>query len=310
MGKTWLEVALNGGLTRESQPHVPVSVEEIVADGIACVKAGAAIVHVHSYDVATGRQKDDADLYARIIDGIRSQVDAIVYPTVIGGTRGGSEVTVVGPERYAAVKALAERGLLEWTVCDPGSTNIALYAGLSRGWKSSVYVNTESDIRTGLALAEEHGLVPSYAIYEPGFLRLGAALAEHYPSLKTPVYRFMFSDRMTFGFAPRDYALDAYLAMLQEYAAGAPWMIAGLMVDVTPLMARTVAAGGHVRVGLEDAHHRNERTNVQFVEAAEGDCARRRIARDGGRGPRFGLTRRVRHFAEDSEPLLGAQCRH
>src|SRR5690242_19095281 len=91
MGKTWLEVALNGGLTREVQPHVPVSVEEIVADGIACVKAGAAIVHLHSYDVATGRQKDDTDLYARIIEGIKSKVDAIVYPTVIGGTRGASE---------------------------------------------------------------------------------------------------------------------------------------------------------------------------------------------------------------------------
>src|SRR6185295_4766507 len=128
MSKTWLEVALNGGLTRESQPHVPVSVEEIVADGIACVKAGAAIVHVHSYDVATGRQKDDADLYARIIEGIRSKVDAIVYPTVIGGTERGSEVTRVGADRYAAVVGLAERGLLEWTVCDPGSTNIALQA--------------------------------------------------------------------------------------------------------------------------------------------------------------------------------------
>ncbi|HEX2590012.1 MAG TPA: 3-keto-5-aminohexanoate cleavage protein [Rhizomicrobium sp.] len=203
MAKTWLEVALNGGLTRESQPHVPVSVEEIVADGIACVKAGASIVHLHSYDIATGRQKDDVDLYARIIDGIRSKVDAIVYPTVIGGTRGASEVTVVGPERYKAVVGLAERGLLEWTVCDPGSTNTALYAGVERGWKSSVYVNTESDIRTGLALALEHGLVPSYAIYEPGFLRLGSALAKRYPKLKTPVYRFMFSDRMTFGFAPR-----------------------------------------------------------------------------------------------------------
>jgi uncharacterized protein (DUF849 family) len=273
-GKIGLEVALNGGLTREIQPHVPVSVEEIVADGIACVKAGASIVHLHSYDVLTGRQKDDADVYARIIEGIRSKVDAIVYPTVIGGTRGASEVTVVGPERYKAVVGLAERGLLEWTVCDPGSTNTALYAGLEPGWKSSVYVNTESDIRTGLALAEEHGLVPSYAIYEPGFLRLGSALAKRYAKLKTPVYRFMFSDRMTFGFAPRDYALDAYLSMMEEFAPGAPWMIAGLMVDVTPLMARTVAAGGHVRVGLEDAHHRNARTNVQLVEAAAKEIAR------------------------------------
>jgi uncharacterized protein (DUF849 family) len=167
--------------------------------------------------------------------------------------------------------------LLEWTVCDPGSTNIALYSGIERGWPSSVYANTESDIRTGLALAEKYALVPSYAIYEPGFLRLGAALAKRYAKLKTPVYRFMFSDRMTFGFAPRDYALDAYLAMMAEFAPAAPWMIAGLMVDVAPLIARTVAAGGHVRVGLEDAQHRSARSNVQLVETAA-----REIARAGG----------------------------
>jgi uncharacterized protein (DUF849 family) len=34
-------------------------VAEIVADGIACVEAGAAILYMHPYDEATGRQEDD-----------------------------------------------------------------------------------------------------------------------------------------------------------------------------------------------------------------------------------------------------------
>ena len=44
----------------------PISVKEIVDDGIACARSGAAIVHVHAYDEQTGRQKDDVDLYAAI----------------------------------------------------------------------------------------------------------------------------------------------------------------------------------------------------------------------------------------------------
>src|SRR5689334_16338360 len=80
--KTWLEVALNGPWTRSRQPGMPVTIREIVDDGIACVEAGAAIVYVHAYDAASGRQTQDPDVYAAIIAGIRNKVDAIVYPTI------------------------------------------------------------------------------------------------------------------------------------------------------------------------------------------------------------------------------------
>lgn len=250
--KTWLEVALNGGWTRARQPRIPVSVDEIIADGIACVRAGAAIIHLHAYDVETGKQHDDPDLYGRIIEGIREKVDAIVYPTIDGGVLAGSELSATGPARYRAIEVLGARGALEWSVVDPGSVNTASYAGLKRGWPSSVYLNTESDVRHGLDLANTHGFHPSYAIYEPGFIRLGAALAALYPNLKMPIYRLMFSDGLAFGFPPRDYALNAYIAQLAQFAPKAPWMIAGLMTDITPLIPLAVEHGGHIRTGLED----------------------------------------------------------
>ncbi len=275
--KTWLEVALNGGWTRALQPRIPVTVDEIIAEGVACVHAGAAIVHLHAYDAASGRQRDDADLYARIIEGVRSQVDAIVYPTIEGSAPPNSELSKTGPERYRAVERLAERGLIEWSVVDPGTVNTSSYAGIKHNRPGTVYLNPESDIRHGLALAERYGFHPSYAIYEPGFLRMGAALTARYAGLKTPIYRFMFSDGFTFGFAPRGYALDAYLASLEEHAAGAPWMIAGLMADMTPLIEQTVTRGGHVRTGLEDVRLGSTRGNIELVtEAADA------IARAGG----------------------------
>ena len=80
--KVWIEAALNGPWGRERQPKIPITVEQIIADGIAVAQAGAAIVHLHAYDTKTGRQLDDWSLYAQIIEGIRAQADVIVYPTI------------------------------------------------------------------------------------------------------------------------------------------------------------------------------------------------------------------------------------
>jgi 3-keto-5-aminohexanoate cleavage enzyme len=263
MHKTWLEVALNGAWGKDLQPHIPVRVDDIVAQGVACAAEGAAIVHVHAYDPDTGRQRDDADIYARIIEGIRSRVDCIVYPTIpVSGD------TLSATERFRAIEALARRGLLEWAVVDPGSVNL----------DSFVYVNPDEHVRHGLGLAAHYGFHPGYAIYEPGFVRLGALRAREAGAVPQPVYRFMFSDDLPFGFPPELYALEAYLRLLEGNAPGAPWMVAGLSVDVLPLVSAAIERGGHVRVGLEDAPLGSARSNVDWTIAA-----RRAIEDAGGR---------------------------
>jgi 3-keto-5-aminohexanoate cleavage enzyme len=250
--KTWLEVSLNGSWTRRHQPLIPVSPPEIIAEGIAAVRAGAAIVHLHAYDAATGRQRDDAEIYAAIISGIRTEVDAIVYPT-IPHLEPGHDSRERARRRYGAIEALGRRGLLEWMVVDPGTVNLARYDAIVGGGEGIVYVNSESDIRAGLDLAQRYRLHASYAIYEPGFLRLGTALHRRYPEAPQPIYRLMFSEQLAFGFPPEPFALAAYCELLRREAPDAPWMVAGLGVDVLPLIPDVVAAGGHVRVGLEDA---------------------------------------------------------
>lgn len=265
--KTWLEVALNGAWTKAVQPGIPVNVNDIVEQAIACVQAGAAIVHVHAYDEASGRQTEDADVYARIIEGIRAKVDAIVYPTLPGIAGTGNGAALTAQQRFAHVETLAKRGLIEWAAVDPGSVNIAHYDDLREDKPGFVYLNPEDHVRHGLGLARRFGFHAACAIYEPGFLRLGSTL--HWrESCPAPVYRFMFSRGFTFGFPPEDYGVTAYLNLLDQVAPGAQWMIGGLDVDVTPLIPRAVMEGGHVRVGLEDAPLGSDKTNVQWVEQA------------------------------------------
>jgi uncharacterized protein (DUF849 family) len=268
MPKVWIEAALNGAWTRERQPAIPISVEEIVADGIAAAKAGAAIIHLHAYDVATGRQRDDYDIYAPIIEGIRAKVDAIVYPTLpITGSGYAGELRSA-QERYAHLERLAKNGLAEWGVIDPGSAVFTRFDQIARGEAGYTYFNPDEHVREGMRIAADYGVRPSYAIYEAGCTRLGAATAASMPKVPTPVYRFMFAEEFCFGFPPREHYLDTHLALLDEVAPGAPWMVAGLGVDIRPLIAPAVAHSGHIRVGLEDRPWGVAETNRGLVEEA------------------------------------------
>jgi 3-keto-5-aminohexanoate cleavage enzyme len=40
-----IEVAFNGATTKATNPHVPRTPAEITADALACIRAGATIVH-------------------------------------------------------------------------------------------------------------------------------------------------------------------------------------------------------------------------------------------------------------------------
>jgi uncharacterized protein (DUF849 family) len=79
---------------------------------------------------------------------------------------------------------------------------------------------------------------------------------------------YMFSDDLRFGYPPAPFALDSYRELLAREAPGAPWTMAGLGVDVRPLIPAAVAAGGHVRVGLEDAPLGTGIANLDWVRAA------------------------------------------
>jgi uncharacterized protein (DUF849 family) len=42
-----IEVAINGATTKEHNPNVPRTPDEIATDALACLEAGGAIIHNH-----------------------------------------------------------------------------------------------------------------------------------------------------------------------------------------------------------------------------------------------------------------------
>jgi uncharacterized protein (DUF849 family) len=251
-----IEAAINGGTRRSHNPHVPRTPAEVAADAIACLDAGASVIHSHIEDLGLlGR--DGAERYAeayRVI--VEARPDAILCPTA--GVGGSLEA------RWAHTELLAQSGLIRMSVLDPGSVNIANSGkdGLPGDFRA-VYAVPFAEIEYLLDLLSRHRLGPSIAIYEPSYLQ--TTLAYHRagrmpPGAMVKLYfagDYNFTDFVKggfkfFGLNPTRKAFDAYVEMME--GGGLPWSVAVPGGDVTAvgLTRLAIEQGGHVRVGLED----------------------------------------------------------
>jgi uncharacterized protein (DUF849 family) len=261
----FIEAALNGPWSQRRQPLMPVTTDALIAEGIDCARAGASVIHIHVYDPDTGQQFENFDAYKEVIEGIREYEDVIVYPTLPLSGFGKTDQTFSAEARFKTVEKLANAGLMEWSVIDPGTTQITELDPTNSEQVQFLYINSEAEIRYGLELASRYDFVPSFAIYEPGFLRLGAMLFKNAKGCPRPIYRFMFSDKLSFGFPAEEIYLLAYIDLLKQTNPEAVWMIAGLQVNLRGIICTCLEGGGHIRTGLEDSYFYSEVGNLNLV---------------------------------------------
>ncbi|HXY93022.1 MAG TPA: 3-keto-5-aminohexanoate cleavage protein [Acidimicrobiia bacterium] len=264
-----IEVAVNGVTRKERNPTVPVEPDEVAADTIRCLDAGATVVHTHPHAFGDGSPPDVvAERYAGAYRTVVAErPGAILYPTMSGGP------TVGG--RWDHHRILAREGLIRCGCLDPGSTNLASFGadGLPTA-TDFVYTNSPNDIRYMMSGCADEGLGPSFAIYEPAFLRM---VLGYHRSGKLPagaLVKFYFSgDRgylapgyPTFSAPPIPEALALYRAMLAD--TDLPWAVTVLGGDIldTPVARLALEQGGHIRVGLED--YSDAESNVACVQRA------------------------------------------
>ena len=289
-----VEVALNGVASKAVNPAVPVEPDQLLADMLACLDAGASIAHQHD---AVGPDGDSDTMAAMSLELYRSVLavhpDAILYPAVTWGP--------TLPDRWAHHEVLAAEGVLRTCFVDPGSVNLATLDDEGVVAPSDfVYRHTPAEIRWWFAQCDRLGLAPNMSIFEPGFLRVALAY-ERAGRLAPGAYvRFYFGGGeyliarpgpFSFGMPPLEPCLDAYLAMLD--GSDLPWFVAVLAGDcVGSGMARlAIERGGHVRVGLEDAAGARSATNVELVaEVVELAAALgRRVATPAEAADLFGI---------------------
>ena len=275
-----IEVAVNGIASKDRSPHVPCSPGEIARDALACLAAGAAIVHNHNADFTVDAERA-AELYlAAWRPVLQARPDAILYPTI------GFGATM--EEKYRHHDILARAEVLRMGLLDPGSVNFgATDADGIPGAPDFVYANSFTDIRHEVDVCVRHRLGPSISIFEPGFLR--CALAYHRAG-RLPAgalvklyfggdFDYLGGPRrgVGFGLPPTRLSLEAYLAMME--GSTLPWAVAVLGGDVVEsgLARHALERGGHLRVGLEDHAGPRTPTNEELVREAV------QLAREVGR---------------------------
>jgi uncharacterized protein (DUF849 family) len=112
-----LQAALNGDLTKAAHPTVPVSVEELVRDAAACVKAGARAIHLHPRD-SEGRERLDPKVVDETVVKVR---DACGVPV---GVTTGAWIEPDLERRLELVAAWRAPDYTSVNLSEPGATEV------------------------------------------------------------------------------------------------------------------------------------------------------------------------------------------
>ncbi len=252
-----IEAAINGVTSKEQNRRVPRLPPEITSDALACLAAGATIVHNH-VDVA---MVDGPTAAGRYLEGWRPVWEvvpgALLYPTVNAGPVEMS---------FAHLPILANAGC-RIGIVDAGSVNLGGF----------VYANSRADIDYQVDVCTESGIGPSMAIFEPGFLRAALRLAAAGRLPAGAMIKLYFGGEAgylggIFGLPPTAPAFHAYLSMLEDCPL--PWSVAVIGGDVieSGIARMALEKGGHLHVGLEDWGGDGEPSNEELVNAAIEAC--------------------------------------
>jgi len=259
------------GDTARASDRVPVTPEEIAGSAIEAARAGAAVVHIHVRDAATGRGSRDIELYREVVERVRSSdVDAVLNLTagmggdlVLGGVDAPLPLDADGTDMAGAAERLAHVEALRPEICtlDCGSMNFA--AG-----GDYVMVNTPGMLRAMARRVQELGVRPELEVFDTGHLVLVEQLIRD-GVVDEPVL-IQLCMGIPYG-APDD--PSTLMAMVNRLPPGAVFSAFSIGRMQLPYVALAALAGGNARVGLEDNIYLSRgvlATNAQLVERAVG----------------------------------------
>ena len=268
--EVFITCAVTGsGESLEASDRVPVSPQQIAGAAIEAARAGAAVVHIHVRDPATGRGSRDTALYREVVERIRAaDVDAVLNLTagmggdlVLGGTDAPLPLDETGTDMAGAEERLAHVAELRPEICtlDCGSMNFA--AG-----GDYVMTNTPAMLRAMAERIRALGVRPELEVFDTGHLVMVKDLIRDGLIDDPPLIQLCMGIR--YG-APDDPA--TLLALVSRLPPGAVFSAFSIGRMQLPYVAMAALAGGNVRVGLEDNLYLSRgvlATNRELVERA------------------------------------------
>lgn len=228
MEKLIITAAICGAeVTKEQNPAVPYTVEEIAKEAKSAVDAGAAIVHLHVRE-DDGTPTQSRARFKECIDAIK-----LVCPNVILIPSTGGAVGMTADERLQPTELFPEMATLDCGTCNFGD---------------DVFENTMPIMRAfGKRMLENH-IKPEYECFEMGHLDTILNMAKKGLVPGAPM-QFNFVLGVP-GCTPA--TVSNLCWMVNNIPAGSTWTCTGIGRHAFTLAAPTIVMGGNVRVGFED----------------------------------------------------------
>ena len=246
MEKLIITAAICGAeVTKENNPAVPYTIEELVREAKSAYDAGASVIHLHvRWDDGTPTQ--DSGRFQEAVDAIRKVCpDAIIQPST------GGAVGMTDEERLASTDIIPTP---EFATLDCGTCN---FGG------DEVFVNTENTILHFAEVMQKRGIKPELEVFDKGMI--DAALKVDKKGLLNHPLHFDFVLGVQMSATLRDLVF-----MAGSLPPGSTWTATGIGRNAFDIAAGAIILGGHVRVGFEDSIYLEKgvlaKSNGELVE--------------------------------------------
>ncbi len=250
MDKVIVTAAVTGSRpTKEMNPAVPYTPEEIAQSAIECYQAGAAVAHIHVRDPETGKPDFRIELFQEVMDRIRSKCDMLVNLTT-------SALFLAGPN---LIEKRLQPVALQPELCslDLGSIN----------FPDAVFLNPPEWGRAAVERMRGHGVKPEIEVFDVGHIHQAMGLVEEGLIDDPPCFQLCMGVRWGIEATPEN-----LLFMKSKLPPNARWSVLGVGRAQKQMIALGILLGGNVRVGFEDNIYLRDgilaKSNAQLVNMA------------------------------------------
>ena len=232
-------------VTKENNPAVPYTVEEVVREAKSVYDAGAALIHLHvRWDDGTPTQ--DKGRFQEMVDAIRKECPDVIIQPSTGGAVGMTDLERL---QSTEITPTPEMATLDCGTCNFGGDEI--------------FINTDNTIANFGDIMQERGIKPECEVFDKGMIDLALKAAKK-GHIKYPIhFDFVLGVQMTA--TVRDLVI-----MATSIPADSTWTATGIGKNAWGIAAATIAMGGHVRVGFEDNVYMSKgvlaKSNGEMVE--------------------------------------------
>jgi 3-keto-5-aminohexanoate cleavage enzyme len=250
MDKIIITAAVTGSRpTKEMNPAVPYTPQEIAHAAVECCHSGAAIAHIHVRDPQTGAPDFKLEYFQEVMERIRAECDMLINLTTSGYHLHGLDIT---EQRLGPIGLQPE-------ICslDIGSINFV----------DGAFVNPPDWGRAAAVRMQEQGVKPEIELFDLGHLHQALDFIEE-GLIDAPPY-FQLCMGIKWGIEATAENLRFMQSKLPKAAA---WSVLGVGRTQFPMITLGAQLGGHIRVGFEDNLYLREgvlaKSNAQLVAAA------------------------------------------